>query len=212
MSAMSTGSSGDSTKQSCGSALVSSGSQRCAGSMVEAKRMFTGRGMVAFAAEDSAMRFLLLALVCTLALPLHAQDWPRQKPIHFVVGFAPARPRMVERLVREAGRSVGQSVLVEKSRGLGNVAAQQVKRAAPTATRVITELRIAATRAYASAATTPSRFHPVTRPEHDEHLPSSRRCRRRCRGVALARRQTLSASSGVGTIASSMRNRAPQRT
>jgi tripartite-type tricarboxylate transporter receptor subunit TctC len=78
------------------------------------------------------MRYLLLALLSILVHPVVAQDWPRQKTIHIIVGFAPASTTdLVARLVApKLGEALGQSVVVENKPGAGgNVAAQQTKRA-----------------------------------------------------------------------------------
>jgi len=80
------------------------------------------------------MRFIALLLASALSLGAAAQDWPKQKPIHIVVGFAPASTTdLVARLVApKLAEALGQSVLVDNRPGAaGNVAAQQVKRAAP---------------------------------------------------------------------------------
>ena len=68
------------------------------------------------------------------ALPALAQDWPKAKPLHIVVGFGPgATTDLVARLVQpKLQEALGQSVVVENKPGAGgNVATQQVKRAAP---------------------------------------------------------------------------------
>ncbi|HUQ73723.1 MAG TPA: tripartite tricarboxylate transporter substrate binding protein [Burkholderiales bacterium] len=77
------------------------------------------------------MAFFLIAL---FAWPSFAQDWPKAKTVHIVVGFAPASTTdLVARLVApKLSEALGQSVVVENKPGAGgNVAAQQVKRAAP---------------------------------------------------------------------------------
>jgi tripartite-type tricarboxylate transporter receptor subunit TctC len=75
-----------------------------------------------------------LALLAVSAAPAMAQDWPRQKPVTVVVGFGPSSSTdIVARLVAaKMGESLGQSVVVDNKPGAGgNIAAQQVKRAAP---------------------------------------------------------------------------------
>src|SRR5256714_11547394 len=73
-------------------------------------------------------------LAAAFAFAATAQDWPKQKPIHIVVGFAPASTTdLVARLVApKLSEALGQSVIVDNRPGAGgNVAAQQVKRAVP---------------------------------------------------------------------------------
>jgi tripartite-type tricarboxylate transporter receptor subunit TctC len=80
------------------------------------------------------MRCLAFLLQVFLLSNVAAQDWPRQKSIHIVVGFAPASTTdLVARLVApKLGEALAQSVIVENKPGAGgNVAAQQAKRAAP---------------------------------------------------------------------------------
>ncbi len=78
------------------------------------------------------MRFAVLLLLA-VSLAGNAQEWPRQKPIQFVVGFAPGSTTdIVARLVQpKLSEALGQTVVVENRPGAGgNVAAQAVKRAA----------------------------------------------------------------------------------
>lgn len=73
---------------------------------------------------------LVLVCACTEAF---AQTYP-DRPIHFVVGFAPGGAAdIVARAMSEAlGKSLGQTVLVENRPGAGSsVAAQYVSKAAP---------------------------------------------------------------------------------
>jgi tripartite-type tricarboxylate transporter receptor subunit TctC len=77
---------------------------------------------------------LLTCIVLLWAGAAAAQDWPRQKPIHLVVAFAPgATTDIVARLVQpKLADALAQSVIVENKPGAGgNLGAQQVKRAAP---------------------------------------------------------------------------------
>ena len=78
--------------------------------------------------------FLLLLSGLLAATPAAAQDWPRARPVHIVVGFAPGSTTdLVARLVApKLSEAIGQSVIVENKPGAGgNVATQQVKRVAP---------------------------------------------------------------------------------
>ena len=152
---------------------------------------------------------LLLVLVCLFALPLHAQDWPKQRPIHFVVGFAPASTTdLVARLVApKLSEALGQSVVVENKPGAsGNVAAQHVKRSAPDGyTLFITSVAYAVNPAlYANAGYDPfTDFIPVILGPSTPNIitvnPSVPATNLQ-ELVALARKEPLSyASSGVGT-------------
>ena len=91
-------------------------------------------------------RFLALALLLHIA-PLHAQDWPKQKPIHIVVAFATASPAdLVARLVApKLAESLGQEVRVDnRPGGNANLAAQAVKReAADGYTMLVTNVAFA---------------------------------------------------------------------
>ncbi|HEV7476496.1 MAG TPA: tripartite tricarboxylate transporter substrate-binding protein, partial [Burkholderiales bacterium] len=80
------------------------------------------------------MRCLAFFLQVFFVLTATAQDWPKQKAIHIVVGFAPASTTdLVARLVApKLSEALGQSVIIENKPGAGgNLAAQQAKRAAP---------------------------------------------------------------------------------
>jgi tripartite-type tricarboxylate transporter receptor subunit TctC len=80
------------------------------------------------------MRLVVLFLQIFYVLTATAQDWPKQKSIHIVVGFAPASTTdLVARLVApKLSEALGQSVIVENKPGAGgNLGAQQAKRAAP---------------------------------------------------------------------------------
>jgi tripartite-type tricarboxylate transporter receptor subunit TctC len=80
------------------------------------------------------MRLIALLLAASFAFPSLAQDWPKQKTIHVVVGFGPGSTTdLVARLVApKLSEALGQSVVVDNRPGAGgNVAAQQIKRAAP---------------------------------------------------------------------------------
>jgi tripartite-type tricarboxylate transporter receptor subunit TctC len=154
------------------------------------------------------MRFLLL-LLYLFALPVHGQDWPKLRPIHFVVGFAPASTTdLVARLVApRLGEALGQAVLVENKPGAsGNVAAQHVKRAAPDGyTLFITSVAYAVNPSlYANAGYDPfTDFIPVIRGPSTPNIITVNLAvpaKDLQELVALARRQPLSyASSGIGT-------------
>ena len=152
---------------------------------------------------------LLLVLLSLFALPLHAQDWPKQRAIHFVVGFAPASTTdLVARLVApKLSEALGQSVLVENKPGAsGNVAAQHVKRGAPDGyTLFITSVAYAVNPAlYANAGYDPfNDFIPVILGPSTPNIIAVNPAvpaRNLQELVALARQEPLAyASSGVGT-------------
>ena len=74
---------------------------------------------------------ILLALLLACPVFANAQDWPKQKTVHIVVGFPPGSTTdLVARLVQpKLADALGQAVVVENKPGAsGNVAAQQVKR------------------------------------------------------------------------------------
>ena len=75
--------------------------------------------------------WVLLGLL--LALPVSGQEWPRQKPVQLVIGFAPgATTDTVARLAAaKLQDALGQAFVAENRPGAGgNVATQHVKRAA----------------------------------------------------------------------------------
>jgi len=75
-----------------------------------------------------------LVAAAALAPPAFAQDWPKQKPVQLLVGFGPgASTDTIARLVQpKLTEALGQTVVVENRPGAGgNIAAQQIKRAAP---------------------------------------------------------------------------------
>jgi tripartite-type tricarboxylate transporter receptor subunit TctC len=78
-------------------------------------------------------KLFFLSLFALLgASPAIAQDWPKAKALHLVVGFGPgATTDLVARLVQpRLQEALGQTVIVENKPGAGgNVATQQVKRA-----------------------------------------------------------------------------------
>jgi len=155
------------------------------------------------------MRFLLLVLLSLSAGPLFSQDWPRQKSIHIVVGFAPASTTdLVARLVApRLSEALGQSVVVENKPGAsGNVAAQQVKRAAPDGyTLYVTSVAYAVNPSlYANAGYDPfTDFIPVILGPSTPNIITVNPAvpaKDLPQLVELARKEKLSyASSGVGT-------------
>ncbi len=137
-----------------------------------------------------------------------AQDWPKQKPIQVIVGFAPGSTTdIVARLVQpKLTEALGQTVVVENRPGAGgNVAAQAVKRAAPDGYTVLAVsvafavnpslyanagYEVADFIAVALGPSTPNiiTVNPAVPAKNLQEL------------IELARRQPLSyASSGIGT-------------
>jgi tripartite-type tricarboxylate transporter receptor subunit TctC len=155
------------------------------------------------------MRFLLFALLSILVHPVAAQDWPRQKSIHIVVGFAPASTTdLVARLVGpKLGEALGQSVVVENKPGAGgNVAAQQLKRApADGYTLFVTSVAYAVNPSlYADAGYDPfTDFAPVILGPSTPNIITVNpaiAAKNLKELVELARKEKLSyASSGIGT-------------
>jgi tripartite-type tricarboxylate transporter receptor subunit TctC len=171
--------------------------------------MFMGAGMVAFAAGGPAVHPLAFLLGALIAFPSLAQDWPKQKPIHIVVGFAPASTTdLVARFVApKLSEALGQSVLVENKPGAGgNVAAQMVKRAAPDGyTLFVTSVAYAVNPSlYANAGYDPfTDFIPVILGPSTPNIITVNPAvpvKNLQELVALARTEKLSyASSGIGT-------------
>ena len=155
------------------------------------------------------MRFIPLLLAAALAFAASAEDWPKQKPIHIVVGFAPASTTdLVARLVApKLAEALGQSVIVDNRPGAsGNVAAQQVKRAAPDGyTLFVTSVAYAVNPSlYANAGYDPVQdFVPVILGPSTPNIITvnpSVPARNLKELIELARKTPLSyASSGVGT-------------
>ena len=155
------------------------------------------------------MRRLAFLLQVFFVLTAAAEDWPKQKAIHIVVGFAPASTTdLVARLVApKLGEALDQSVIVENKPGAGgNVAAQHVKRAAPDGyTLLVTSVAYAVNPSlYANAGYDPfTDFIPVILAPSTPNLITVNPAvpvKNLQELVALARKEKLSyASSGVGT-------------
>ena len=156
------------------------------------------------------MRFLYsLLLVLLGTASALAQDWPKQKPIHIVVGFAPGSTTdLVARLVApKLGEALGQSVVVENKGGAGgNVATQQVKRAAPDGyTLLVTSVAYAVNPSlYPNAGYDPfTDFIPVILGPSTPNIITVNPAvpaKNLQELIELARREKLSyASSGIGT-------------
>jgi tripartite-type tricarboxylate transporter receptor subunit TctC len=154
------------------------------------------------------MRFVFcLLLAC--AFSAAAQDWPRQKSLHVVVGFPPGSTTdLVARLVQpKLAESLGQAVVIENKPGAsGNVAAQQVKRAAPDGyTLFLTSVAYAVNPSlYASAGYDPfNDFIPVILGPSTPNLITVNPAvpaKNLQELIALAKKEKLSyASSGTGT-------------
>ncbi len=138
-----------------------------------------------------------------------AQDWPRQKAVHIVVGFAPgATTDLVARLVApKLSEAIGQSVIVENKPGAGgNVATQHVKRSAPDGyTLLVTSVAYAVNPSlYPNAGYDPfTDFVPVILAPSTPNIITVNPAvpvKNLQELIALARKEQLSyASSGIGT-------------
>jgi tripartite-type tricarboxylate transporter receptor subunit TctC len=154
-------------------------------------------------------RFFALFFLLAVAAPGLAQDWPKQKPVHIVVGFPPGSTTdLVARLVQpKLAEALGQAVVVENRPGAsGNVAAQQVKRSAADGyTLFLTSVAYAVNPTlYANAGYDPfTDFLPVILGPSTPNLITvnpSVPAKNLQELIALAKRERLSyASSGTGT-------------
>jgi tripartite-type tricarboxylate transporter receptor subunit TctC len=152
---------------------------------------------------------VLLFLFSLVCFPAAAQDWPRQRPVHIVVGFAPGSTTdLVARLVQpKLQEALGQSVIVDNKPGAGgNLATQQVKRAAPDGYSVlVTSVAYAVNPSlYPNAGYDPfSDFIPVILGPSTPNIITVNPAvpaKDLQELIALARKQQLSyASSGIGT-------------
>ena len=156
-----------------------------------------------------SLRYLVLAFGAAASTAICAQEWPAQKPLQFVVAFAPASSTdIVARLVaQKLTEAVGQSVVVENRPGAGgNIGAQYVKRAAPEGyTLLVISVSFAVNpNLYANAGYDPiADFAPVILGPSTPNIitvhPSVAANNIR-ELVELARREKLAyASSGIGT-------------
>ena len=153
--------------------------------------------------------FFLLFSALLAAMPALAQDWPKARPLHIVVGFGPgATTDLVARLVQpKLQEALGQTVIVENKPGAGgNVATQQVKRAAADGyTLLVTSVAYAVNPAlYPSAGYDPfTDFVPVILGPSTPNIITVNPAvpaKNLQELLALARKEKLSyASSGIGT-------------
>ena len=154
------------------------------------------------------MRFVAF-LFLIISNAAGAQDWPRQKAVHIVVGFAPgATTDLVARLVApKLSEAIGQSVIVENKPGAGgNVATQHVKRSAPDGyTLLVTSVAYAVNPSlYPNAGYDPfTDFVPVILAPSTPNIITVNPAvpvKNLQELIALARKEQLSyASSGIGT-------------
>src|ERR1051325_7076399 len=155
------------------------------------------------------MRFLAFLAFVLVSFSGQSQDWPKARQVHILVGFAPGSTTdIVARLVApKLGEALGQTVLVENKGGAGgNLATQQVRRAAPDGyTLLVTSVAYAVTPSlYANAGYDPfTDFMPVILGPYTPNIitvnpsvPASSLQEL----IGLARKERLSyASSGIGT-------------
>jgi len=155
------------------------------------------------------VKHLVAVLAAFFSFSGWAQDWPKQKAVHIVVGFAPGSTTdLVARLTApKLSEAIGQTVIIENKPGAGgNVAAQQVKRAAADGyTLFLTSVAYAVNPSlYANAGYDPfTDFIPVILGPSTPNIITVNPAvpvKNLQELVALARKDKLSyASSGIGT-------------
>ena len=155
------------------------------------------------------MRFAALLAFLLVSFAGQAQDWPKAKQIHILVGFAPGSTTdLVARLAApKLAEALGQVVLVENKGGAGgNLATQQVKRAAADGyTLLVTSVAYAVNPSlYANAGYDPfTDFAPVILGPSTPNIITVNPAvpaKSLQELIALARKEKLSyASSGIGT-------------
>jgi len=149
---------------------------------------------------------VLLWMFCGIAF---SQEWPKQKPVQIVVGFAPgATTDTVARIAaQKLQEALGQTFVVENRPGAGgNIATQQVKRAAADGyTLLVTSVAYSVNPSlYSSAGYDPVRdFIPVILGPSTPNIimvNPALPVKNLAEMIELARKQPLSyASSGGGT-------------
>jgi len=154
------------------------------------------------------MKFWFL-LGLFFAFPAAGQDWPRQKPVQLVIGFAPgATTDTVARLAAvKLQEALGQTFVAENRPGAGgNVATQQVKRSAADGyTILVTSVAYAVNPSlYANAGYDALKdFLPVILGPSTPNIITvnpSVPVKNLAELIALAKKEKLSyASSGIGT-------------
>jgi tripartite-type tricarboxylate transporter receptor subunit TctC len=150
--------------------------------------------------------FLLLVFLSSFSF---AQEWPKQRPVQLVIGFAPgATTDTVARLAAvKLQEALGQTFVAENRPGAGgNLATQQVKRAAPDGyTLLVTSVAYAVNPSlYASAGYDALKdFIPVMLGPSTPNIITvnpSVPVKSLAELIALAKKEKLSyASSGIGT-------------
>ncbi|MEK6243760.1 MAG: tripartite tricarboxylate transporter substrate binding protein [Pseudomonadota bacterium] len=157
-------------------------------------------------AKSALSLYIAAALAATGAL---AQDWPKQKPVQLVIGFAPgATTDTVARIAaQKLQEALGQTFVAENRPGAsGNIATQQVKRAAPDGyTILVTSVAYAVNPSlYANAGYDAlTDFAPVALGPSTPNIITVNPAvpaKNLAELIELARKQPLSyASSGIGT-------------